>query len=73
MLERCEIVGGDMFGAVPAGGDAYLLSRIIHGWDDRPPAVILANCRRVMGPQSKLLVAEEVIPLLETFPLPTAA
>jgi O-methyltransferase domain len=57
LLERCEIVGGDMFGAVPAGGDAYLLSRIMHGWNDDRAVVILANCRRVMGPQSKLLVA----------------
>jgi hypothetical protein len=62
LLERCEIVGGDMFGAVPAGGDAYLLSRIMHGWNDDRAVVILANCRRVMGPQSKLLVAEKVIP-----------
>jgi hypothetical protein len=42
---------------VPAGGDAYLLSRIMHGWNDDRAVVILANCRRVMGPQSKLLVA----------------
>jgi hypothetical protein len=62
LLERCEIVGGDMFEAVPAGGDAYLLSRIMHGWNDDRAVVILANCRRVMGPQSKLLVAEEIIP-----------
>ena len=62
LLERCQIIGGDMFQAVPAGGDAYLLSRIIHGWNDDRAMVILANCRRVMGPQSKLLVAEEVIP-----------
>jgi hypothetical protein len=62
LLERCEIVGGDMFKGVPAGGDAYVLSRVIHGWDDDRSVVILANCRRVMGPHSKLLVAEEVIP-----------
>ena len=36
ILDRCEIVGGDMFDTVPAGGDAYVLSRVIHGWyDDR--------------------------------------
>jgi hypothetical protein len=62
LLERCQIIGGDMFEAVPAGGDAYLLSRVIHGWNDDRAMVILANCRRVMGSQGKLLVAEEVIP-----------
>jgi 16S rRNA G1207 methylase RsmC len=31
ILDRCEIVGGDMFDTVPAGGDAYVLSRVIHG------------------------------------------
>ena len=62
LLERCEIVGGDMFEVIPAGGDAYLLSRIIHGWNNDRAVVILANCRRVMDPHSKLLVAEEVIP-----------
>jgi O-methyltransferase domain/Dimerisation domain len=61
LLERCEIVGGDMFETVPTGGDAYLLSRIIHGWDGAHAVDILANCRRVMGPHSKLLLAEEVI------------
>jgi len=62
LLERCAIVGGDMFEAVPAGGDAYLLSRIIHGWDSDRTVDILANCRRVMGPYSKPLLAEELIP-----------
>jgi hypothetical protein len=62
ILDRCEIVGGDMFDTVPAGGDAYVLSRVIHGWDDDRSVVILANCRRVMRPQSKLLLVQEVIP-----------
>jgi hypothetical protein len=67
LLNRCEISGGDMFDAVPAGGDAYLLSRVIHGWDDDRALVFLANCRRVMGPHSKLLVIEEVIPPGDVF------
>ena len=39
--ERCEIVGGDFFQTVPGGGDAYLLSRVIHDWDDAPASTIL--------------------------------
>ena len=67
VLDRCEIVGGDMFDTVPAGGDAYVLSRVIHGWDDDCSAVILANCRRVMVPHSKLLLVQEVIPPGDSF------
>jgi hypothetical protein len=67
ILDRCEIVGGDMFDTVPAGGDAYVLSRVIHGQDDDRSVVILANCRRVMGPQSKLLLVQEVIPPGDSF------
>ena len=62
LLERCEVVGGDMFEAVPAGGDAYVLSRVIHDWNDDRSVAILATCHRVMGPHSKLLLVEEIIP-----------
>ena len=31
---RCEVVSGDFFTSVPPGADAYLLSRVIHDWDD---------------------------------------
>jgi hypothetical protein len=62
LLERCEVVGGDMFAAVPAGGDVYILSRVIHDWDDERSVAILQNCRRAMAASGKLLLAEEVIP-----------
>ena len=62
LLERCDIVGGDMFKDVPAGGDAYVLSRVIHDWNDDHSVTVLANCRRVMTSYSKLLLAEEVLP-----------
>lgn len=62
VLERCDIVGGDMFKEVPGGGDAYVLSRVIHDWDDDRAVEPLANCRRAMQPHSKLILAEEVLP-----------
>jgi O-methyltransferase domain/Dimerisation domain len=62
LLERCDLVAGDMFEAVPADGDLYMLSRVIHDWDDNRAVTILANCRRVMGRHSTLLLVEEVIP-----------
>ena len=62
VLDRCQVVGGDMFAAVPAGGDAYILSRVIHDWDDERSVAVLAICRRAMAPEGKLLLVEEVIP-----------
>lgn len=57
---RCEIVGGDFFESVPAGGDAYVLSRVIHDWDDDAALKILGNCRRAIGPDGRLLLLEGV-------------
>jgi hypothetical protein len=60
--DRCERVGGSCFDSVPEGGDAYLLAAVIHSWDDSDAAVVLRNCCRVMGPRSRLLLVEHVIP-----------
>ncbi len=61
VANRCEIVGGDFFAAVPPDGDAYLLRQIIHDWDDARATVILANCRQAMGAYGRLLVVERGI------------
>lgn len=58
---RCEVLGGDFFKAIPAGGDVYLLKFIIHDWDDKRSAEILSNCRKVIGDKGKLLVVEELV------------
>ena len=62
LAARCEVVAGDMFASVPRGGDAYLLSGVIHDWDDGRAATILENCRRAMQPPGKLLILEPVLP-----------
>jgi predicted O-methyltransferase YrrM len=60
--DRCTIVGGDFFASVPSGGDAYLLSYILHDWDDERCAAILARCRQAMPATGTLLVIEMVLP-----------
>jgi hypothetical protein len=55
-------VAGDFFTAVPPGADAYLLSRVLHDWDDGDAARILRTCRTAMRPDSTLLVVEAVTP-----------
>lgn len=59
---RWTVAGGDFFEAVPAGGDAYLLSRVIHDWDDAAAVRILANCHRVVPRGGRLLLVEAVLP-----------
>ena len=58
---RCRTVGGDFFDSVPAGGDAYIMKHVLHDWDDDRCVTILANCRRVMPPDGRLLVVEVLI------------
>ena len=53
---------GDFFQSVPAGADAYVLSHIIHNWDDARSAAILRNCRAAMALAGRLLLLERVMP-----------
>jgi hypothetical protein len=63
LAERCEVVAGDFFQAVPAGADAYVLKYVIHDWDDERGLAILENCRRAMTNDAKLLLVETIVPL----------
>jgi hypothetical protein len=59
---RCELAGGDMFASVPPGGDAYIVKRTLHDWDDDRAATVLRNCARAMNDGGRVLVIETVIP-----------
>jgi O-methyltransferase len=62
IAERCTLESGDFFEAVPKGGDAYILKRTLHDWDDAHCAKILANCCSVMSEKGRVLVVDAVIP-----------
>ncbi len=61
LVGRCEVVAGDVFVSVPGGGDVYILSRVIHDWDDARSVAIFANCHRAMPSKSRLLLIERVL------------
>ncbi len=58
---RCEVLGGSFFDSLPEGGDAYLLKHVLHDWDDARCKQILANCRRTMAQDARLLVLEVLL------------
>jgi ubiquinone/menaquinone biosynthesis C-methylase UbiE len=62
LQDRCDLVPGSFFNAVPPGANAYVLRHIIHDWDEEKCLTILRNCHRAMSSDSKLLVIESVIP-----------
>lgn len=60
--DRVELVGGDMFESVPAGGDVYVLCRVLAGWDDDAVVRVFENCRRAMAcPDSRLVVIDRLV------------
>jgi hypothetical protein len=62
LANRCNLVAGDFFETIPAGGGAYLLKDIVHDWPDDRAVAILRNCRRAMRADARLLVIERVVP-----------
>ena len=62
MAARCQLVPADLLEAVPSGADVYMLSAVLHGYDDDQAVRILKNCRSVMTPESRLLLIEFVLP-----------
>jgi len=62
VLDRCDIVTGDFFDAIPASGDAYLLKTVLHDWDDERCITILRKCRAAATREAKVLVVEQVMP-----------
>jgi O-methyltransferase domain len=59
--ESITFVEGSFFERVPAG-DAYILSTILHDWDDESAAAILRTIRKAAPPDARLLVIETILP-----------
>ena len=61
-IDRCELVAGDFFTAVPRRGSLLLLKKVIHDWPDERAATILRNCRAALPAGGRLLLIENVVP-----------
>jgi trans-aconitate methyltransferase len=62
LSDRFTALSGDFFESVPAGGDAYILSRIMHDWLDDDCDRILRVCRSVIPSGVPLLILERELP-----------
>ena len=60
--DRCSVVGGSFFEEVPAGGDVYLLAKVLHDWDDAAATRILSRVRAAASDHARLLIIDSVVP-----------
>jgi hypothetical protein len=61
VADRCSFVAGSFFERVPEGADVYVLSAILHDWDDERAGSILRSCRAAGRADSRLLIVDAVI------------
>jgi hypothetical protein len=61
LADRARGEACDFFDAVPAGGDVYTISNVLHDWEDADCVAILRTVRRAMSDHARLLVVEHVL------------
>jgi hypothetical protein len=59
--DRIRFVEGSFFESVPEG-DVYILSNILHDWDDQSAAAILRTIRAGSPDRARLILFEAVVP-----------
>ena len=59
---RVTIEPGNFFESVPAWADAYILSHILHDWNEDQCLMILDRVHKAMNAAAHLLIVEMVIP-----------
>jgi hypothetical protein len=62
IANRCTLLAGDFTETVPDTGDTYLLSRVLHDWDDARCHTILTTCATAMPDHAELLIIERLLP-----------
>lgn len=58
---RLSAQEGNFFDPLPTGADAYLLSSVIHDWDDEPAVHVLRRCADAAGRQGRVIIIDAVL------------
>jgi len=58
---RADTAAQSIFDPLPAGAGVYLLSGILHDWDDERATLILTRCAQAAGSDGRILVLESLI------------
>ena len=62
VADRCTCETGDFFESVPAGGDIYILKRVLHDWPDDRCVQVLSNCAKAVADEGRVLVIDAIVP-----------
>jgi hypothetical protein len=60
LAERTGAVAGSFFEPIPPGAGGYLLSAILHDWDDASATAILRRCAEAAGTTGKVFIVEKI-------------
>jgi len=59
---RGDVAPGSFFDPLPVGAGAYLLSLVVHNWNDRDAGTLLRRCAEAAGPDGGVFVVENLGP-----------
>ncbi|MEU3609176.1 methyltransferase [Streptomyces sp. NPDC035033] len=57
---RADVVAGSFFDPLPAGAGGYVLSSVLHDWDDDACGAVLSRCAEAAGEDGRVFVIEQV-------------
>lgn len=67
VADRCEVIGESFFDSIPTAADTYIMSRVLHNWDDDQAVRLLNGVRAAMKPDGRLLIIDHLLPDTEGF------
>lgn len=73
VLDRCELMSGDMFtDELPTGADTILLSNILHDWDTPECDLLISRCANALPAGGRVLIHDVFLNDALDGPLPIA-